>query len=189
MNVSNTPIIGKFLIIISLFGLLAAGSTIFSATKMQAIDDGYSDAMDHQGMIAVQLAKANRALLAVRAAISGLEIANTDELDAISEAEIKDGRSQFVKYTDEAKTADTSNTYKVGEFAQTALDLIDNVCARAIKLGKSATTPDAVLASQAEFIKVCNPPFKPLVDEARKIVDQAIDDEKKLNDNLERRHR
>ncbi len=184
MNVSNTPIIGKFLIIISLFGLLAAGSTIFSATKMQAIDDGYSDAMDHQGMIAVELAKANRALLAVRAAISGLEIANTDELDTIAEAEIRDGRSQFVKYSDEAKTLDASNTYKIGEFAQSAVDLIDNVCARAIKLGKSTTTPDAVLASQTEFIKVCNPPFKPLVDEARKIVDQAIDDEKKLNDNL-----
>ena len=184
MNISNTPIIGKFLIIISLFALLAVGSTIFSATKMQAIDDGYSDAMDHQGMIAVQLAKANRALLTIRAAISGLEIANTDELDAISEAEIKDGRSQFIKLTDEAKTADTFNTYKVGEFAQTALDLIDNVCARAIKLGQSATTPDAVLASQAEFIKVCNPPFKPLVDEARRTVDQAIDDEKRLNDNL-----
>ena len=184
MNTRNIPIIGKFLIIISLFGVLAAGSTIFSATKMQAIDDGYSDAMDHQGTIAVDLAKANRALLAIRAAISGLEIANTDELDTISEAEIKDGRSQFVRYTDEAKTLDTSNAYRVGEFSQTALDLIDNVCARAIKLGTSATTPDAILASQAEFIKVCNPPFKPMVDEARRIVDQAIDDEKKLNENL-----
>ena len=85
MNVSNTPIIGKFLIIISLFALLSVGSTIFSAAKMQSIDDGYSDAMDHQGLIAVQLAKANRSLIAMRAAISGLVIANTDELDALSE--------------------------------------------------------------------------------------------------------
>ena len=184
MNISNTPIIGKFLLIISTFAILSIGSTIFSATKMQTIDDGYSDAMDHQGMIAIQLAKANRALIAMRAAISGLETANTDELDAASEAEIKEARSQFVRYTDEAKAADTSSSYKVGEFAQTAFDLMDNVCAKAIKLGKSANTPEAVLASQAEFIKVCNPPFKPLVDEARRIVDQAIDDEKKLNDNL-----
>ena len=157
MNVSNTPIIGKFLIIISLFALLSVGSTIFSAAKMQSIDDGYSDAMDHQGLIAVQLAKANRSLIAMRAAISGLVIANTDELDALSESEIKEARSQFIKYTDEAKSADTSNIYKVSDFTQSALDLLDNVCAKTIKLGKSANTPDSVLASQAEFIRVCNP--------------------------------
>ena len=184
MQINNTPIIGKFLIIIAFFGLLSVGSTIFSATNMQAINDGYSDAANRQGIIAVQLAKANRTLIAMRAAISGLEIANTDELDAISEQEIKESRMQFVKFTDEAKRADTSNTYKVEAFAQSALDLVDNVCAKAIKMGKTSTTPETVLASQAEFIKVCNPPFKPLVDEARSIVDRAIDDEKRLDESL-----
>ncbi len=49
MNISNTPIIGKFLIIIGFFGLLSVGSTIFSAAKMQVIDDGYSDAIEPAG--------------------------------------------------------------------------------------------------------------------------------------------
>ncbi len=184
MNISNTPIVGKFLIIISFFGLLSIASTIFSATKMQTIDDGYSDAMGHQGIVAVQLARSTRALSTIRATIAELEIANTDELDAAAEADFKDARSNFLNYIEEANKADTSRLYKVDEFAQSALNLVDNVCAKAISLGKTSTTPEAVLAAQGEFIKVCNPPFKPLVDIGRKIVDRAIDDQKKLNDDL-----
>ncbi len=180
MKISNIPIVGKFLIILFFFALLSIGSTIFSAAKMQSISDGFADVFNHQGMVAVQLARANRSLVAMRAAVSGLQIANTEELDAAAELELKEARSRFVAFTDEARANDTSDRYKIGEMAKVFLDAIDSACAKSIKMGASSTSTDAVMASQAEFLKNCSPQFKPLIDQARNVVDQAVADGKAL---------
>ena len=184
MRVNNIPIIGKILIILAAFGILSLASTVFSTSKMRAIDDGYSAGISGEGVLSIYLARSNRALNAARAAIAVLEISNTEAANQAALAELKTARGEFVKNSDIAKAADHAGLYKIADIQSAGLNIIDNICAKAVKLGAESSTPDAILASQNEFLQSCDPVFKPMIAKTQDTVTQAIGNLKKVNDDL-----
>ena len=184
MSINNIPIIGKVLIVLSFFGLLTIGSTIFSASKMHAIDDGYSAAMDHEASVALYLARASRAFSVANGAIADLEIAVSDADNQKALDQLKGAREAFIKSGDAAKAADVANAYNVGDLVAEGLNVVDKLCAKAVKMGAEGSTPEATLAAQAEYLKSCAPEFPPVVTKVAGAVDHAESTMKKINDDL-----
>ena len=184
MSIKNIPIIGKVLIILSLLGSVTIGAAVFSAGKIREIADGYTAAIDHEGIVALYAARANRTLMAARAAIADLEIATTGEGDRQAAEELKAARAGFLRFIGMVIGADQSGTNKLKEMAARGTEVIDVVCKKAIDLGATATTPAAAAAAQAEYTKSCAPAYAPLAVAMTAIVDQAVVDQNKIKSDL-----
>ena len=158
----NLPIIAKFLLVLTLFGLFSIGVTIFAIDKISQIDNGYSYAISHQGEGAVVMARAGSRLNLMRAAISELEIVQTPEANEIAVASLRKARAEFIGFMDAAAIAEPEAAKTTLDLKERALNLVDTACAASIAAGADAGDAAVVLAAQALYIKECAPKFPAL---------------------------
>ncbi len=172
--IRDIPIIGKFLLVFGVFGLVAVISVIFSTSKMHQIDAGYANAINHQGLAGLYLARANRALNGNKAAMGDLQISTTNEGNKQAVADIKETRQAFVDFMAKAKASSSDQAPEIEALTTRGLAVIDQTCAKSITMGLSATLPAEVTASQLEYLKSCGPAFpglvKALTDEVATVV-------------------
>jgi methyl-accepting chemotaxis protein len=182
-RIDNLSIVGKILLIISLFGALSTASAVFSAIQMHAIDDGYSGAVKHQDKAAVWMSRATSALKGTKGFIEELLIstagaANTAALDGI-----KSQRQAVLNYLEKAKVADPSQATVIDGLKQQVYTLIDQSCAKAIKMGQEGTSPAAMTAAQSEYMTSCGPGYAVVIENIIKQVDNNMAaQDKKAND-------
>jgi methyl-accepting chemotaxis protein len=157
MSMKNVPIAGKILIVFGLFAFMFVGVSLYSTSRMRAIDDGYSDAMNHEGSAAFYLSRSNRFVMSMNVALANLQLSSTEEGNQRALDALKTARTNFVKYSDLAKKADITGVYKVDDLVAQVLDAVDNVCAKATQMGLAATSPDAVMKAQTEYQTSCYP--------------------------------
>ncbi len=161
----NIPVIGKFMLVMGLFGVFAVGLAVFSASKMAAIETGYGGALTHESIGALSFARASSRLNGMRAAIGDLEIANTSETNDAYQAEFSRAHADFIKFMDFAAAADPASADATVNLKQRVLDYVDAACNASIKAGANATNPAAVTAAQALYLKDCAPGFPALAAE------------------------
>ena len=167
----NVSVIGKFLIVMAVFGVFAVGSAFFSASKMAGIQSGYSSAISHESVAALATARATSNVRAMRAALGELELATTQAGNAVAKEQLDTARDLFTKYMDVAAQVDPSSANVTNDIKQRVLRQVDSVCAASIEAGAKAVEPVAVAAAQALYLKDCAPGFPPLSAQLSAITD------------------
>jgi methyl-accepting chemotaxis protein len=182
--IKNVPIIGKFLIVLGLFGLMTLASAFFSTAEMRTIASGYRASIEHQGEAAINMSRANRSIVDVRRTIADLMISTDDAGNRLAMDDLKSARTKFANYMAQAKAADPSQANSIDALVARGASLIDKTCAKAIALGQVSTDASAVLAAQAEYVSACAPSFAPLVKDVKAQVDSFVDVQAKVNGEL-----
>ena len=185
----NFPVFIKFLMVLSLFGCLAIGSSVFSAGQMNAIDDAYSNLIAHQETIAVDLARANRAFAIMRASIGELVLSNTPEGNKVAADSLRDAHNSFLESIRKARSAALTSGSAIDELQQRVLQVVDQACAESIRLGSSMAESDATAARNA-YLQDCGPRFAPVsalfIDRTNRAVESAARISDELNQTTKR---
>ena len=150
------PVVGKFLAIMGVFGIFSVGTTLYSANSMSFIDQSYSDLVDKSDKGALYLARSNRALQEVRAAIGDLLIANSEEGNARALKEIADNTVSFSTYMDTAIKA-LPDVAPLPDLKARGLQILREECGPAIAAGKAANEAVQNVAAQSIFLETCQP--------------------------------
>jgi methyl-accepting chemotaxis protein len=101
----NISIIGKFLLILSGFGLFTLAVSVFVCSQMWKIDSGYTALGAGPEAAAVHVAQANRQLTAMHRSIADLMISNTDAGNQAAYADLQAARKGFSDDMDAAAKA------------------------------------------------------------------------------------
>ena len=167
----NVPVIGKFLLVMALFGVLAVGSAFFSAGKMSEIDSGYRSAISHESTVALATARAASNVRAMRSALGELELSTTEAGNAVAKEQFEQARDQFIKYMDLVSQVEPSSANAANDIKQRVLRQVGSVCSASIEVGAKAVDPAAAAKAQALYLKECAPGFPPLSAELSTITD------------------
>jgi len=158
----NVPIAGKFLAVIALFAVFAIGVCIYATGQLRSIDASYAELIHHEEQSAITVSRANRNMQTARAGIGDLLASSTPEGNAAATAGIAKARKTFDKYMDQASALTPADAADLQALKAAFAKTLDEDCAGAIAQGKAATDPAAVLASQATYLRDCQPRFEPL---------------------------
>jgi methyl-accepting chemotaxis protein len=154
----NIPIVGKFIAIMAVFGIFSIGVAFYTGAQLKSIDTSYSNLLEGESNAALYLARSNRSMQNMRAAIADLVLLRSPELSEAAYKEIQTARESFVKFIDSATKAVPSNADIPG-LKTAVLKIIDEACVNAITAGRAASEEAAVIASQNIFLNECQPEF------------------------------
>ena len=158
VEMKNIPIVGKFIAIMAVFGIFSIGAAFYTAAQLKAIDTSYSHLLEGESSAALYLARANRSMQNMRAAIGDLVLSRTAELNANAEKEIVTAKESFVKFIDSAAKAAPENT-EIPALKTAVLKIVDETCQATLAAARTATEEQAVVASQNKFLSECQPQF------------------------------
>ncbi|MDQ0456972.1 methyl-accepting chemotaxis protein [Rhizobium paknamense] len=179
----NIPIIGKFLSIMALFGLFALGVAGYASMKITDIDQAYSNLLDKEAKASIFMARSNRSLQGARAALGDLLMSRTQEGNDKAMKEYTSSRDNFAKFMDTAIQALPANT-NIPVLKADGLKLLNDTCANAFALATNATTEADVAASQAVFLKECQPGFSALAPRFTNTTTEVIETTSQRSDEL-----
>jgi methyl-accepting chemotaxis protein len=174
--VKNISIIGKFLLILSAFGVFTLTVAVYVGSQMAKIDSGYTALGAGPEAAAVHLAQGNRELTAMRRSIADLLIATADTQNKLAADDLKTARKAFADDMDGAANAEPTNAADYQALKARGLEIIDQTCAPTIRAGMTTTTPADVMASQTQYLKDCAPAFPPLVKDMADKVKSVVAD-------------
>jgi len=172
----NIPVIGKFLVILCVFGLFVAGVAGFSTSRISFINTSYSTLLDEDSEATLMLARASRSLVSIRSAIADILIARTQEAKDAAAADMKLSEGFFGSQMDTAIAAAPSNA-RIGAIKAAALSALNNNCGALIADAKTALDEANIARTQADFAATCMPAFTAVIaditDEIGKITEAA----------------
>ncbi len=154
----NIPIIGKFLALMGLFALFSLGAALYSGDRIMSIDDAYSDLLVNESRAATELARANRAFQAARAAAGTLMIVSSEEATKTAAANLKTTHDEFVLHADTALEASGGNA-AIAKLKADGLAVLDQSCANAFTRGAAARGSQDRISAQAAYLRECEPNF------------------------------
>ncbi|WP_246642654.1 hypothetical protein [Rhizobium laguerreae] len=93
----HVSIVGKFFIIVAVFGILALGLTFYQNRQMLKVNDRYQELLGRDASAALRLTQSNRSLETARASISDMVMTRSKEARARAEAGLNDARENFVQ--------------------------------------------------------------------------------------------
>ncbi len=180
----NLSIMIKFLSIMGLFGVFALGVAVYAAGQIRGIDGGYRALLDGNAQAEVLLARANRAFQTARADIGEVDIATTEAGNQAATTELQQSEQKLSDNMDRAADASSDQKSQIQALKAQALDVLNNACGNAVKMGTMATNAVADALAQQEFLNNCSPKFGPLttalVDETQTMVDESTAAETQL---------
>jgi methyl-accepting chemotaxis protein len=157
----NLPIVAKFATLMAAFGAFTLCVAAYSASQMSHIDESYTDLLRHDSIAALALGKAEKGFENSRAAIGDLLMLTDDDLNAKAIKELTDAHDQFRREMDRAIAAAPTDKALPALRAE-GLDVLDGLCKVTVEKAKTATAAADVTASQAIFLRDCQPLFPPL---------------------------
>jgi len=183
-GMKNFSIIGKFLLILSGFGVFTLAVAVYVGSQMWKIDSSYTALGAGPEAAAVQVAQANRELTAMRRSIADLMISNTDAQNQAANADLQAARKGFADDLDAAAKAQPASAADYQTLKTRGFEIVDRTCGPTIKAGMAANTPAAAVASQAIYLKDCGPAFPSLAKELAFKVKTTVDDAHRKDDAL-----
>ena len=154
----NIPIIGKFLLILSAFGLFVAGVTAYSTSRISFIDSAYTSLLDEDSTATLMLARASRSLVSARSAIADVLIARTKEAKDAAVEDMTLSEGFFTKQMDTAMTAVEDST-RIKAIKASALDALNTNCGPLVATAAATFDDAANIRAQTEFATDCKPAF------------------------------
>jgi methyl-accepting chemotaxis protein len=160
--VKNTPIIVKFLLVMGVFGLFSLATAYYATSQMRVIDDNYSALIAGNGAAGVAMARANRALMGVRAAVSEIQLSQTAADNVVGGQLLSSSTADLSKYSEQAARLLPARGAEIRSIEADATDVVTKQCALAINEGLNSTTGAAATAAANEYFTNCAPKFPPI---------------------------
>jgi methyl-accepting chemotaxis protein len=180
----NLSIIFKFLSIMGLFGLFAIGTCFYSTGQMRHIDDAYSALESGDNIATLKVSRAARQFAQARAAIADIEIAPTPAANQASVNDFTASAAKFTTYLDDAATAAPAHAQEFASLKSEGLDVLNNQCADAVKLGMAANDDAGDIAAQKVYLSDCQPKFGPVLTDLSDETDKLVKETSVQNDGL-----
>ncbi|GMB79612.1 HAMP domain-containing methyl-accepting chemotaxis protein [Shinella zoogloeoides] len=172
----NIPIIGKFIVIMAIFGAFSLAVAIYGSLQVKHIDEANTALLDSESKAALMMARANRALQAARGSIGDLMIARTEERNAAALAELQGDKAKFEEFMGKAMVAMPENA-ALGRLKDEGLRLLNDICGPSVALAGAATVSADIVKAQDVFMEDCQPRFGALAErftaETNLVVDEA----------------
>jgi methyl-accepting chemotaxis protein len=173
-DMKNIPIVGKFIAIMAIFGIFSLGVAFYTGAQLKSIDASYSNLLEGESNAALYLARSNRSMQNMRAAIADLVLLRSPELSAAADKEIQAAKESFIKFIDNAAKAAPSHA-DIPALKASVLKIVDEACGNAIAAGRAASEETAVVASQNIFLKECQPQFAAIGAKFTEVTSQMTD--------------
>ena len=180
----NIPIIGKFLLILSSFGLFTILVAIYVGVQMWKINSSFTALGAGPEAAATYIAQANRAQVTARRSIADLVIADNDALYRTAIRELQGARKNFIGYLDDAAKAEPANAADYEMLKTRGIKILDQTCAATIKAGRADNDQAAAAAARTLYLKDCGPAFAALGLDIRTKVKDVVADAHKQGDAL-----
>jgi len=161
VSVKDVSILRKFLVVISAFVLLIGASALFSSTKIESIDRGYDDLLQHSAKAELLLARTNRAAFASYAAIGELIVSTTSAGNQAALKHLGEAKADIQSFTAAIEAIGPGYAELAQDIRARTMKVFEGDCARTIVLGQG-TPPEKNAAAQAVYGSECYVAFEPL---------------------------
>ncbi len=184
VSLKNIPILWKVISLLLLLGVAAASVGVYAARNLVSVASNYDAMIGGPAQGAMQLARANRWILATNAAIYRNIVESTDDGNRAAMAEQKEAVEGFNKLANEAKQL----VPKYGDAIDRVMKEFDQTitvgCAKSIDMANAATSADGTAQAMAELKKNCIPRFQSVVSNTKQLVDMLVADNKVTSNGL-----
>ncbi|MBB4245427.1 MULTISPECIES: hypothetical protein [Rhizobium] len=154
----HVPIVGKFFVVVGMFGLVALGLSLYETRELFRIDAAYTDLLTKNAAAALHLAQSNRSLQTARANIGDMIMARSKDGRVRAEESLKEAQESFVASMDLAIAALPAQAdlppLKTDGFA-----ILTTTCGAAIAVGRTADSEASIAMVQQLFLSMCQPAF------------------------------
>lgn len=154
----HVSIVGKFFIIMAVFGIMALGLTFYQSRQMLKVNDSYQELLDRDASAALRLTQSNRSLETARASISDMVMTRSKEARARAEAGLNDARENFVRFMDLAIAAVPEQS-ELPKLKADGFSVLTDTCGAAIAVGRGATSEAELAMVQQLYLTLCQPAF------------------------------
>jgi methyl-accepting chemotaxis protein len=151
------PVLGKFILIMAVFGLFSIGATIYTTTQMQAIGAGYTGLMTGPVLAGAKLRIADRSLVAMRGDIAQLLVETSGVGMRAAQSALHTDQAKFDASLSDAQALVPDQASDIAALASDGDSLI-SVCAATVTDALAGKTDTA----QTEYLANCSPLFAPL---------------------------
>ncbi|MBB4117054.1 methyl-accepting chemotaxis protein [Rhizobium sp. BK226] len=154
----HVSIVGKFFVIMAVFGVTALGLTVYQSRQMLKVNDSYQGLLDRDATAALRLTQSNRSLETARASISDMVMTRSKEARARAEAGLNDARDNFVRFMDLAvKTVPEQS--ELPKLKADGFSVLTDTCGAAIAVARGATSEAELAMVQQLYLTLCQPAF------------------------------
>ncbi len=154
----HVSIVGKFFVIMAVFGVTALGLTVFQSRQMLKVNDSYQGLLDRDASAALRLTQSNRSLETARASISDMVMTRSKEARARAEAGLNDARENFVRFMDLA-IAVVPEQSDLPKLKADGFSVLTDTCGAAIAVARGATSEAELVMVQQLYLTLCQPAF------------------------------
>jgi methyl-accepting chemotaxis protein len=161
--VRHIPIIGKFLIIMGLFGLFALFTAIYATGQMRGIQSGYQGVTKGSFQAAFMAQHANLMLPTMQQTLAQLIIVTTQAENTAAQHSLTAELADYDATMRQASLLSPADAPSLLALKSRVDSVLAKNCAQTINLGDNAILLDQQDASQSEYLANCSPLFPPLV--------------------------
>ncbi|MBB4388642.1 methyl-accepting chemotaxis protein [Rhizobium leguminosarum] len=154
----HVSIVGKFFVIMAVFGVTALGLTVYQSRQMLKVNDSYQGLLDKDASAALRLTQSNRSLETARASISDMVMTRSKEARARAEAGLNDARDNFVRFMDLAVQAVPEQS-ELPKLKADGFSVLTDTCGAAIAVARGATSEAELAMVQQLYLTLCQPAF------------------------------
>lgn len=154
----HVSIVGKFFVIMAVFGVTALGLTVYQSRQMLKVNDSYQGLLDRDASAALRLTQSNRSLETARASISDMVMTRSKEARARAEAGLNDARDNFVRFMDLAVQAVPEQS-ELPKLKADGFSVLTDTCGAAIAVARGATSEAELAMVQQLYLALCQPAF------------------------------
>jgi methyl-accepting chemotaxis protein len=176
----HVSLIGKFLTLMSFFGIFVVATVFYSGNSIQSLDDDYSSLIDHESLASLMVARANRNMQTAHAAVGDLLISRSDADNTASLAALDKAKTSFGDWMDKAIAAVPGNK-GLAPIKAEGLSIINDACGPAVQFGVKAVEEADIRASQELFMKDCRPKFAVITEKLTAVTNEIVESANKTS--------
>lgn len=154
----HVSIVGKFFLIMAVFGVVALGLTFYQSRQLLKVNDSYQALLDRDASAALHLTQSNRSLETARASISDIVMTRSKEARARAETGLNNAREDFVRFMDLAIAAVPEQS-ELPQLKADGFSVLTDTCGAAIAVGRGATSEAELAMVQQLYLTLCQPAF------------------------------
>jgi methyl-accepting chemotaxis protein len=177
----NIPVVGKFLLILSAFGIFTLAVAAYVGNQMWRIDSSYSALGVGETHAAFEVTRASRLLVKAQLSIANLLVASSATDVQMAQKDLAHVRQTYPQELDKAAAAYPADAAIYESFKTRGMALIDEACGAAIA---RATSPENAASAIAAYHGDCAGSFDKLVNDMTQNSLAAAKDVDKQDDAL-----
>jgi methyl-accepting chemotaxis protein len=179
----HVSLIGKFLTLMSFFGIFVVATVFYSGNTIRTLDLEYSALIEHESLATLMLARANRNMQTAHAYAGDLLLSRTDAENAANLAAFNKAKAAFIEWMDKAMAAVPANA-KLAPIKAEGLSVLNDGCGTVVQEAAKAVTDEAIKATQEMFNRDCKPKFAAITDKLTATTDEVTASANRVSDEL-----